>query len=62
LLFIAMALGPGLVLAVVAGSVFCPLTPSRRLHCLLRRYFRPLLDDGLGFSWTTRSLSFGVVP
>jgi hypothetical protein len=26
-----MALGPGLVLADVAGSVFCPLTLSRRL-------------------------------
>ena len=28
----AMALGPGLVLAEVAGSMFCPLTPSRRLR------------------------------
>src|SRR5688500_11137948 len=27
-----MALGPGLVLAEVAGSRFCPLTPSRRLR------------------------------
>jgi hypothetical protein len=31
LLVNAMALGPGLVLAAVAGSAFCPLTRSRRL-------------------------------
>ncbi len=41
LLFNAMALGPGLVLAEVVASVFCPLTPSRRLHCLLYRRSRP---------------------
>jgi hypothetical protein len=32
LLCTAMALRPGLVFAEVAGSVFCPLTPSRRLR------------------------------
>src|SRR5688500_8854642 len=32
LLLNAMALGPGLVLAEVAGSMFCPLSPSRRLR------------------------------
>ena len=36
----AMALGPGVVLAEVAGSVFCPRSPSRRLHCLLHRHSR----------------------
>jgi len=41
LLLNAMALGPGLVLAEVVGSVFCPLTPSRRLHCLLYRRSQP---------------------
>ena len=41
LLLNAMALGPGLVLAEVVGSAFCPLTPSRRLHCLLYRCSRP---------------------
>ena len=30
-----MALRPGLVFAEGVGSAFCPLTPSRRLHCLL---------------------------
>ena len=37
----AMALRPGLVFADVVGSAFCPLTPSRRLHCLLHRRSRP---------------------
>jgi len=32
LLFTAMALGPGVVLAEGVGSAFCPLTPSRRLR------------------------------
>ena len=32
LLFSAMALGPGLVLAEVVGSAFCPLPLSRRLR------------------------------
>ncbi len=41
LLFTAMALRPGLVFAEVVGSGFCPLTPSRRLHCLLHRRSRP---------------------
>ena len=41
LLFTAMALRPGLVFAEVVGSPFCPLTPSRRLHCLLHRRSRP---------------------
>ena len=36
-----MALRPGLVFAEVVGSVFCPLTLSRRLHCLLYRRSRP---------------------
>ena len=35
LLFTGMALRPGLVFAEGVGSAFCPLTPSRRLHCLL---------------------------
>ena len=37
-----VALGPRLVLASVVGSAFCPLTPSRRLHCLLQRHSRPM--------------------
>ena len=41
LLCTAMALRPGLVFAEVVGSAFCPLTPSRRLHCLLHRRSRP---------------------
>ena len=41
LLFTAMALRPGLVFAEGVGSAFCPLTPSRRLHCLLHRRSRP---------------------
>ena len=40
-----MALGPGVVLGEVAGSVFCPRSPSRRLHCLLHRHSRPLTQD-----------------
>ncbi len=42
----AMALGPGLVRAEVVGSVFCPLTLSRRLHCLLQRTSRPITLAG----------------
>jgi hypothetical protein len=42
LLFAAMALGPGLVLAEVVGSAFCPLTLSRRL----RLFAPPALPAG----------------
>jgi len=42
LLFTAMALGPGLVLAEGVGSAFCPLSLSRRL----RLFAPPALPDG----------------
>jgi hypothetical protein len=44
LLLNAMALGAGSLLAVVAGSVFCPLTLSRRLL----RFAAPSLPAAAG--------------
>ena len=41
LLLNAMALRPGLVFAEGVGSAFCPLTLSRRLHCLRNRCSQP---------------------
>src|SRR5688500_18930949 len=38
LLLTAMALGPGLVLADVVGSMFCPLRHHADFYCLLHRY------------------------
>ena len=45
LLFTAMALGPGLVLAEVAGSAFCPLTLSRRLLSSASSTLQPAIAD-----------------
>ena len=45
LLFNAVALGPGLVLAEVAGSAFCPLTLSRRLLSFASSTLQPAIAD-----------------
>jgi hypothetical protein len=64
-----MALGPSLVLAEVAGSKFCPLSPSRRLLRFASpalpaavahvggRDFTPALPKGLALAGVSRSVN-----